>query len=173
MARPPRKKAVSRKRSASAARKSEAAPIRRPSQVPASQWSKLGEASRKRYAGFFKRHPKGTIQQARGHRAGEAAERRSKLDQRIDDFAARQEARGARQGADADVIAEKIRARIRRLGVREGFTRLERRIDQLGGNYRAMGQPSGQDKTWERQIEPFDLAAEFDDDFDPWELFYH
>lgn len=151
---------------------SKSAAPKRPSQIPAAQWKTLGATSRKRYAGYFKRHPTGTLQQARGHRPGEHAVRRSREDQRIEDFAERQAYRGEKYGSrSAEEIAEDIRENVKRLGFREGFVVVEQAIDALNERYREIGQPSGRDKSWTRLADLSELAAKYS--LPESELFYH
>lgn len=113
--------------SAKPARKAAPAP-KRPAEVPAKQWAKLGKSQRQRYAGFYKKHPGAPLYRARGKGKAEHLTRKQKLDERIEALAERQSYRGHKHGArDADEIAESYRALIRDKG-ESAFGVLERLI---------------------------------------------
>jgi hypothetical protein len=102
---------------------------RRPPEVSAAKWQGYSPGYRKRLAGFYKLHPGQPLQRARGKHEGEAAERRRRLEARIEARAERQSYRGGNYGArDAGEIAESYRALIRAEG-QGAFTALERLID--------------------------------------------
>jgi len=95
----PAKRASTRKRGQPSAKSGakKAAPkaassprIKRPSQIPASQWRDLGPTTRNRYAKYFAKHPGATITQARGHKPQEHKGRLDRWRDRAMAFAERQ-----------------------------------------------------------------------------------
>jgi hypothetical protein len=117
------------KRAASPAASKRAPAPKRPPEVTAVKWKGYSPGYRKRLAGFYRLHPGQPLQRGRGHRAGEAQQRRERLEARIEARSLRQSYRGGNYGArDADEIADSYRRLIREQG--EGaFTALERLID--------------------------------------------
>ena len=103
MARKAPPKAAKKAARKAAPKTAKAAAPRRPAQIPKAQWDKLGASTRKRYAGYFKKHPEATVQQARGHKEPrEAARRREKAEDFIESINASTEAVTRSAGAKLD-----------------------------------------------------------------------
>lgn len=103
-------------------------PPKRPPEIPAKQWSKLGKSQRRRYAGFYKKHPGAPLYRARGKGAAEHLTRRQRRQERMEALAERQSYRGHRHGARAaDEIMESYQVLVRDRG-EAAFGTLERLI---------------------------------------------
>lgn len=189
MARIPAKKAASRKRAggqaatrkgqttskkAGSAKKAASAPVQRPPEIPAAQWAKLGEGQRKRYAGFYKKHPGRPLYEARGKKAGEHLTRRQRLQARMAAFAARQ---ARRKGIDAAAFLARLEAAVASPRGEGWFGRYERLIARRNAEWTAAGRPrKGDPKALGYSLDA--MMDQLDDEGVDWEweaddLFYH
>lgn len=157
------RKSSPKRKSASAvkspAKKAAPAP-KRPPEIPAKQWAKLGQAQRKRYAGFYRLHPGAPLYRARGKGKGEHLTLAQRREDRLLALAERQSYRGERYAArDADEIAASYRALIADRGW-QAFNHTERLIRER--------------KKGEGRITAEDLGYEWADyDGEDSELFYN
>lgn len=186
MARPPSRKGASGKRKASAARKGQAtskkasaakkasAPVSRPPEIPAEQWAKLGAGQRKRYAGFFKKHPGQPLYRARGKGKGEHLTRAQRLRDRMRAFAGRQ---AKRKGVDVDDYMARLVAAVKSPGGEGWFGRYERLIARRNAEWTEAGSPrKGSPKALGYSLDDMmdDLDAEgIDWEWEADDLFYH
>lgn len=162
MARKAPPKAAKKAARKAAPKTAKAAAPRRPAQIPKAQWDKLGASTRKRYAGYFKKHPDATTQQARGHKEPrEAARRREKAEDFIESYALQQAAR--ERGADFYEIEAITREFVRVHGM-AALRKVAKARDELNRRYR------------EGKSKPLDVSlADIFDEYDVPEelLWYH
>lgn len=199
MARPPSKKGASRKRAGGqaatrkgqttsktqssakrggSAKKAASAPkaigVQRPPEIPAAQWAKLGQGQRKRYAGFYKKHPGRPLYEARGKKAGEHLTRKQRLQARLAAFAARQ---ARRKGIDAAAFLARLEAAVASPRGEGWFGKYERLISARNAEWTAAGSPrKGDPKALGNSLDA--MMGQLDDEGVDWEweaddLFYH
>ena len=189
MARPPSKKGASRKRAGGqaatrkgqttakrggSAKKAASAPVQRPPEIPAEQWAKLGQGQRKRYAGFYKKHPGQPLYRARGKGKGEHLTRKQRLQARMVAFAARQ---ARRTGGDAGAFLTRLEAAVASPGGEGWFGRYERLIARRNAEWTDAGSPrKGSPKALGHSLDA--MMDQLDDEGVDWEweaddLFYH
>jgi hypothetical protein len=171
MARPPAKKG--------APRKGQSVPrVKRPQQIPVRDWRKLSPATKQRYARYLAKHPRApwtteTRQRARGHRKGEAAQRRSRWEERAYAFAEKQAIRwpGTDVGALAEEHFKAINERRKRFGESD-LAKLEAVVTRL--EERRSRQPLGERGRPERFMTTVDMEG-LGDSYDvPYTVFgYH
>lgn len=114
----------------------QAAP-RRPAQIPKAQWDKLAASTRKRYAGYFKKHPAATVQQARGHKEPRESQRRQQTAENfVENYALQQAMR--ERGGDFDSMLEIVQDFVKRYGMK-ALRAVGKKRDELHERYRENG----------------------------------